>query len=381
MNYQELIPQRLDIFAFIIFLGIVQGFFFSIFLLKKSNRLNPKNTFLGLFLLINAVVLLEVFLCYSGLIVHTLWLVDYSEPTNFLSGPILYFLILSFIGRELPKRKILHYLPFVFYTLYMVFFFVQGQDYKFNAYVDAYYPAMEKLDYQEIIDPDPLGIKAYINPISVIYTLIYILFSLKAIVDAVKTGGLKLFKGATKDIRWLTYFLLLGLVNFTFWFVKSFTGLRDVQDHMSAVLETVIIYFVGYKILSDRLSGVKNGSKYARSSLTQERKDQIGGRLETLMNQEQVFLDSELSLAALSQKVGTSNHHVSQYLNEIIGKSFQDYINELRIDEAKKILLEQEHLKIEEVAEMAGFNSKSTFNTAFKKVSGQTPSEFRDTRQ
>ncbi len=375
MNYQELIPQRLDIFAFIIFLGVVQGFFFSYFLLKKTNRLNPKNKYLGLFLLLNSAVLLEVFLCYSGLIVHTLWLVDYSEPTNYLSGPVLYGLLLSFIGKDRPKNFKWHFIPALIYGLYMIFFFVQGPVFKFNAYIDAYYPGMEHLPYESNIPYDPLGIKKVVNQVSVLYTIFYLILGLRAVTKTVRKDGLKLFKGASKEIRWLTWFLLLGMINLIFWLVKSYTGLRDVQDQFSAVLETVIIYFVGYKILTDRFSKNVN-AKYNKSSLSTEKKAQIQERLLELEGTK-LYLDNDLSLAQLAKESRASVHHLSQFLNEELGQSFQDYINQQRIAEAKIILKEQQHLKIEEVAHLAGFNSKSTFNTAFKKISGITPSEYR----
>ena len=376
MDYLELVPQRLNVFAFIIFLGVVQGFFFAYFILRKSSRSNPKNLYLGLFLIIYTAVLLEVFLCYSGLIVHTLWLVDYSESTNFLSGPLLYFLILSYFGGELPKKRWLHYIPFFLYLGYMVFFFVQTNEYKFNAYIDAYYPGMEKIESHDVVDPDPLGIKMYINQVSVIYTGIYILFGLLHINRVVKKGQFKLFKGASEETAWVRNLLFLGLANYLFWLVKSFTGIRDVQDHIGAVMHTIVIYYVGFRILQQGfISPARNGEKYAKSSLSEERKQDILKKLNGLENN--FFLDGNLSMAGLAKQIGVSHHHLSQTLNEALGKSYGEYINELRIGYAQKLLIDQPHVKIEEIAEQAGFNSKSTFNTAFKKLTGQTPSQYR----
>jgi len=378
MDFSELVPQRLNVFAFIIFLGVVQGFFFAYFLLRKSSRGNPKNLYLGLFLLIYAAVLLEVFLCYSGLIVHSLWLVDYSESSNFLSGPLLYFLAIAFFGGDFPKRTWLHFLPFFFYLAYMVFFFVQTNEHKFNAYIDAYFPEMPHIDAEQVVDPDPLGIKQYINQVSVIYTGIYLLMILQHIYSAVKNESVKLFKGAEAQIAWIRNLLILGLINYLFWLVKSFTGIRDVQDHIGAVLHTIVIYFVGFRILQQGfISPAKNGEKYAKSSLSNERKQDILKRLDALKKESNFFLDANLSMTALAKLIGVSHHHLSQTLNEELSKSYGEYINGLRVTYSQQLLVEQPNVKIEEIAEQAGFNSKSTFNTAFKKLTGQTPSQYR----
>lgn len=378
MDYSSLVPQRLDIFAFIIFLGVAQGFFFSYFLLKRRNRLNPKNKYLGLFLLIHSAVLLEVFLCYSGLIVHTLWLVDYSESTNFLIGPIIYFLVLSFLGIERSSKRWLHYLPFCLYLLYMIFFFVQVTDYKFNAYIDAYYPDLPKLAVDEVVDPDPLYIKKYINPLCVTYTGVYVLMGLLQVFKQMRTEQLRFFQGADREMAWIRNLILLSLVGFLFWFFKSFTGLRDVQDHIGAAITTVIIYFVGFRMVQQGLmASGRQENKYSRSSLSEDRKAHILEKLDRLKLAEDYFLDGQLTMTGLAEKLKVSSHHLSQVLNEELGKSYGEYINELRIEHAQKLLIEASNLKIEEIAEQSGFNSKSTFNTAFKKLTGQTPSQYR----
>ncbi len=378
MDYEQLVPQRLDIFAFIIFLGVVQGFFFAYFLLRKPKVSGPKNTYLGLFLFIYSAALLEVFLCYTGLIVHVLWLVDYSESANFLNGPLLYFLVLSFLQKDLPRKHMLHYLPFIFYLLYMGFFFLQGPEHKFNAFISAYYPDLEHVESIRQFSADPLGIKKYINPISVIHSAIYIGLSMMAIFKAIRKDQLRFFRGADKEIAWMRNLLILGVISYLFWVVKSFTGLRDVQDHIGATLHTLIIYFVGFRILREGVtSPVKPADKYSKSSLSVERKQRIIQRLDQLNREESYYLDHSLSMADLAKKTGTTHHHLSQVLNEELGQSYTDYINTLRVDYAKKLLLEKPNTKIEEIAEQAGFNSKSTFNTAFKKFAGLTPSLFR----
>ena len=91
------------------------------------------------------------------------------------------------------------------------------------------------------------------------------------------------------------------------------------------------------------------------------------------------YLQHSASLAGLAKQLGTTPHSLSQVLNESLGKSFFEYLGQLRIDEARILLADPalSHVKIEEIAERCGYLSKSAFNAAFKKYSGTTPGEFR----
>ncbi|MBP6829030.1 MAG: AraC family transcriptional regulator, partial [Saprospiraceae bacterium] len=86
------------------------------------------------------------------------------------------------------------------------------------------------------------------------------------------------------------------------------------------------------------------------------------------------------TLAAL---VGTNRHNLSQAINERLQKNFYDYLNEYRVRAARAHLADpgNDHLKIAAIAYDAGFNSLSTFNDVFKKLTGHTPSAFRSLAQ
>jgi AraC-like DNA-binding protein len=98
------------------------------------------------------------------------------------------------------------------------------------------------------------------------------------------------------------------------------------------------------------------------------------------MEREQPFTDGELTIQKLAEMLSIPAPHLSQTINERLGKSFPDFINSYRVDQAKKKLLDPslKHLSILGIAEEVGFNSKSSFNSVFKKHTGMTPSEFRN---
>ncbi len=119
--------------------------------------------------------------------------------------------------------------------------------------------------------------------------------------------------------------------------------------------------------------------KYEKSTLTDERADEHSGELLLIMNEEKPFLEGNLTLQKLADRLSVSPHHLSQIINDKIGQNFFDFVNSYRIEEAKKLLTDSrgELLTILAVGEEVGFNSKSSFNNAFKKHTGQTPSEFK----
>ena len=97
------------------------------------------------------------------------------------------------------------------------------------------------------------------------------------------------------------------------------------------------------------------------------------------MRETKPFLNAGLNIDELAGMVGSNRHHLSQVLNERLQNSFYDYINHLRVEEAKILLTEPARAshKIASIAYDAGFNSLSTFNDVFRKSTGTTPSQFR----
>lgn len=118
--------------------------------------------------------------------------------------------------------------------------------------------------------------------------------------------------------------------------------------------------------------------KYANSGLTEIASQNLYERLKELMQQKKVFTEPELTLAALAQKLDIYPNYLSQVINEKEGKSFYDYINKLRVEEFIRLILIPENSKFTmmSLATDCGFNSKSSFNKNFKKVTGQSPSEY-----
>ena len=102
-------------------------------------------------------------------------------------------------------------------------------------------------------------------------------------------------------------------------------------------------------------------------------------KINSYVIEQKKFLDPYLSLESLAKELKVSSGYLSLLINTYSVKNFSDYINEFRIDQVKKLIINNEYVNytIESIGLESGFNSKSTFYTAFKKFTGQSPRQFR----
>lgn len=160
------------------------------------------------------------------------------------------------------------------------------------------------------------------------------------------------------------------------WLYRHEPALRDVVPFTGAAC------FVAVTLIGLRKALPLVGSsrrRYSGSSLAPERGREVAARLRALMEQERPFLDSELSLDDLAGRLEVPKTHLSQVLNETIGRGFADLVASYRVRESEALLRDPDlsHLTIEAVARRSGFRSRSAFYEAFRKVNGMTPADYR----
>ena len=120
--------------------------------------------------------------------------------------------------------------------------------------------------------------------------------------------------------------------------------------------------------------------KYKNSGLSKQVMNDFKVRLQDEMEKNALYLDSELRLKDLASRLSISRHHASQIINESFGVSFYEYVNQFRIQEAKKLLedMDSNDLNITDIAFKSGFNNRVSFYNTFRKHFGVTPSEYRN---
>ncbi|MFC4219213.1 helix-turn-helix domain-containing protein [Flagellimonas marina] len=132
-----------------------------------------------------------------------------------------------------------------------------------------------------------------------------------------------------------------------------------------------------------RFSEDENGSaqKYEKSGLTMEQALRIKEKVEMALRVDKLYRNNALGLNDLSYHIEEDRYKVSQVLNEHFEKNFYSLLNHYRIREAKDLLLGQSSLSVKAVMYEVGFNSKTSFYSAFKKETGVTPNDFRSIKE
>lgn len=368
---------RFDWFAAILLVGVVQGFFLSLLLLTKRPHRQPyHHLLLAALVLMLGTLVLDVFLCYSGLMFRVLHLVDFSEPANFAIGPLTYLVFRSLNGSKWAAWQWLHFIPFGLYLLYHIPFYSQPEAVKYNSYISAYFPEMAYLPVSGKLNWDPLHWTRYINETMMLHILLYIGLCFRFLNRQRPSGSPNPY-----FYPWASFLLYFFVASLLLILFVKLTFERDLGDHLLAVFLVFQLFFASYKIITDSAFFQPVVQvKYEKSALSEDLKQDLLFKLKAA-EQEKFYIRPSASLPALAKQLNTSPHYLSQSLNERMGKSFFEYLAELRIQEAKTILVDpaQQHLKVEEVAEQVGYLSKSAFSAAFKKYTGQTPGQFRKT--
>lgn len=204
------------------------------------------------------------------------------------------------------------------------------------------------------------------------------------------------------DISWLRIFLRLGGFVFFLWLVAiigyNLFGERIVY-YLLKLGNSILIYWIGYQgfyryhNVKDRISirrsissnkalkiSDEKSEKVAPSDSTNSKHQEDFEKISAFILEKQRFLDPNLGLEELASELDMSSTHLSKIINTYSDYNFSDYINSLRVQQAKKLLTNNSFCRytIVSIGLECGFNSKSTFYTAFKKFTSRTPSEYRE---
>ena len=178
------------------------------------------------------------------------------------------------------------------------------------------------------------------------------------------------------------YFSLVLITLISFLFAEHWLLLWKIESMISGffffVLAFYAIRFPIFSVYGDFRDLPNTETKYAKSSLSNTDSSDIWDEINRLMTEEELYLNPELRLNELAGQLNRSVHHVSQVINQQQGGSFSDFLNGYRIEKAKQ-LLQSDKAKtftILAIAYESGFNSKTAFYNAFKKLTGKTPSQF-----
>ncbi|MBL6944992.1 MAG: helix-turn-helix transcriptional regulator [Bacteroidales bacterium] len=384
---------HIGIFDLFIFLGVFQGILLSWYFIKNGKNSKKANLYQGLLLLSLALMIFELLLNNTGYIVKLLPITNYAEPLNFVVVPLFYFYVCYSLDFNDRQKLWPHFVLSAFWLVYMfLFVYFQPDEVKYNSYIHTNHPDWPYLDFPEVVDDDPLQIRHFTNQITAVQFVLYMGASIIVLLRKFKSLNQSIFKTSNE--------MLIVLRNTTLHFLaiiaiflatKSYYGIEsDIGDYWIASYISLMIFTTSCQVMNKSDFFNKPHSfldfplpKYQKSSLSENAKESILVKIKKEMEANKYFVNNLASLSGLSKQINETSHHVSQVINEQLNMNFFELLAKYRVEEAKRILLADKNKKItiEELSEIVGYNSKSAFNNVFKKLTLQTPSEFRENPQ
>lgn len=359
-----------DVVFVILMLGAAQGFLLSVGVLTSRRGNRPANRFLAVTLLVYS----------AGILIHALGHGSHSITEHngaihhahfvislfFLIGPalFLYTRSLTLNQKQHQARDLAHAVPFIAAAcLTVAVFWIE--------------PASRFISWLELM----LGVGV------VVQTLLYSVAVFRLLVRHTKFICANFSNLKKRNLDWLRAFFACYLIMWVLALVMEARGVHNSAWDYSWILVSFFMYAIGYlglrqpEIFSGDFAknAEKKSKKYERSTMTEQHAATCLTKLDRIMNEEKPYLEPDITMPALASRMTVSPHHLSRVINERLGQNFFEMINQHRIGEVKKQILDPKnsHLNLAAIGLQCGFNSLSSFNSAFKRFTGVTPSEFR----
>lgn len=367
--------------AFIIGAGILQGVFQAAVLLRIQRGNRTANRILAFLLFSFSLNITHSFFFADILAPSITRTLKINEPFQFLLGPLMYLYVVQLTqpATRLQKSDYLHFIPFLVYCFTVLPMTSIFRNTSAGLFIDKHAYSLTITVWCVII----LHLSVY-----VIHSHIKLIQHQRNIKDC--------FSDIDRiSLHWLKYFvsLLFGIYAVYFLLLAGLLHLQDIErlfPHFHKTVSLVLsfgVYGLGYRGLQqpEIFIGIEQpqikttAPKYEHSSLDDCETEKTVEMLLSLMEGEKPFLNPELTLPELASMVDISRNRLSQLLNEKLGVNFYDFINAYRVKEVQKLMSDPgyQQMTLLAIAFDAGFNSKATFNSMFKKITGVTPSEYR----
>jgi AraC-like DNA-binding protein len=355
--------------------GVGLAFFLSLLLVSKRNRSIADNLLTGWLFIVTIHLLLFYFRKEN--IYPQLLAVEMPFPL--LHGPFLFAYTRALTNRALSARIFaLHLLPALAVLIRLIPFFLLATEEKQAVFANrgAGYETFNAVRYGAIV----------------VSGILYVVLSSLTLRRHRKAISEEFSNTDKINLAWLQYLI--------YWIAAVWIGVLLSKDTIVFSTAVLFVLFIGYfgirqttifqsVILPEEPASEPETSleadtresdkqKYRKSGLSAEVAASLHRSLGDLMRQEKIFRESELSLSDLAARLNSPPNYLSQVINEREGKSFYDYINTLRVEEFKRLAAGPDGRKytLLGLAQECGFNSKSSFNRYFKKVTGTSPSQF-----
>lgn len=371
--------------------GVVQGIFLAVLLYFHPRSDRRVNLWLALYILCLTIIMAGP-LVMRYIPWNDSW---YITPASFMPGVLMYYYVRSFKEKITFKK-----------TWPWIVFYVG-----INIVLYIYY------DYLSDKYPDAKTIPAEIFrsafPFSIFvlrYTLLFTFYFLSRRELTLYQKSIRyVFSDTSRfDMNWVRllingYLVILICSVVIYFLMTRFTDQFYLMYLINIAIVVPYLYGISYKGLTQptiwqkaaasekqleeqmhasevMVKSNREKSRAPKPVTTDNKLEEIVKNAVVLMEHEKLYQETELTLQQLSDKLQFPPHVVSQAINEVMQKSFYDLVNSYRVEEAKRLLADpkNENFTVLSVGFEAGFNSKTTFNTVFKKFTGFTPTEYKE---
>lgn len=357
---------------FVILFGAIQGFTLC-WLLYQKRRINPAGmnyfilflfslSFLNLFYALLDANFLEI---YKPLYV-------FPYPYKYLIGVGFFLYIKNSFKEKNNKPKyrneLILFLPAIIYALLHLYWFsvsIVENSYRITSLV---------------VNSGFFRINEFFY---LLYTIALVLLALQLLKR--KQNSLRKHSRKLKNIAWLILFskLFLGMLVIDLILYATDLIIHNGQETLlfyypNFFLNSAFIYYIGYigYVKSDLLFTEINTEKAQRFGAKSEAIEQ---QLVALMKTKELYRNKKITISEIANHLEIQEKDLSNHINDLHQMNFSEYINQYRVDKVKELIKSKEGKKytLAALGEQAGFSSKSSFNLAFKKLAGLTPSEYK----
>lgn len=374
----------------IFLLGTAQAFFLSVLVFNKKGK-SQADFILGTWLAFMGIHLLYYYLFSTDFLFSHPHLLGIGAGFPQLEAPFMFLYLTLMIRKDgrIKATDLLHAIPFLTFTVFYTFIF-----YRLSA--------PEKLEfYDQIYQGNiPLIVRIISFP-NIAIGPVYVVLALFKLSQHTKNISQQFSFREKINLNWLKY--VIGGLGFV-WMIVVISNVLvklpflsiTAHEHMIYLALTLSVFFLGYfgikqqaiyshepgsnpqKPSPETRKKKESSNQYLHSGLKKEDAEQHAGTLQDYFNSEKPYLNGKLSLSEVSSYLDISVNHLSQVINEQLGMSFFDFVNSFRVEEVKARLSDSnyENYTLLGIAYDSGFNSKSSFNSIFKKFTGYTPSQF-----
>lgn len=359
-----------------------------LFLKRGSSQERLSDRILGIFCLLSALFIFPWMSGFAGWY-DTQPYREFLFYTPFIHalffGPLLFLYLKSLTNAQyrLTGRDWLHFIPGMLYLLWCAVIVVTDK-----IFVGNYYLMNGRTD------PDFDAWYGWVWGFSI---MIYLILALRYYRQYILFSGFEFSFADVASFKWLRNFLysfaLLTILLISEHILSLFIELMYVRSWYYFFAYALITYYMAISAYGARPIIKLNFEPQLLAAYTQPLQLSPGltevifkeqpwmhewkSKVDKLMSEQKVYLEPELTLSDLARKIGTNPSLLSKVINGVYRKSFNDFVNEFRVQEAIRLLQTPgyEHFNLLAIAYDAGFNSKSTFNRAFKKVTGKSPKD------